>query len=181
MGFDSSLLRPRGHIIGCSWFCCTPFIINRLLFLFKCEGYHIIVKQLCSFKEDKIKKAWEIGCMKLMLIRFYYHLVRLVRAISFNITGSRGGSRMRGAPGTLVFATHLHPHPEVRVCATNIFTGSDIVAATIFRFVNGRCHHYASSNCVTSCLSSEIDITPRVWKLKIENWTVYSRQSCRKE
>ena len=46
---------------------------------------------------------------------------------------------MRGAPGTLVFALHLHPHPypEVRVCATNIFTGSDIVAATIFRFVNG--------------------------------------------
>ena len=30
------------------------------------------------------------------------------------------------APGTLVFASHLHPHPEVRVCATNIFTGSDI-------------------------------------------------------
>ena len=79
----------------------------------------------------------------------------------------RGGSRMRGAPGTLVFASHLHPqpHPEVRVCATNIFTGSDIVAATIFRFVNGRCHHYISSTCVTFCLSSEIDITPRVWKL----------------
>ena len=42
------------------------------------------------------------------------------------------------APGTLVFASHLHPHPhpEVRVCVTNIFTGSDIIAATIFRFVN---------------------------------------------
>ena len=48
------------------------------------------------------------------------------------------------------------PHPEVRVCATNIFTGSDIVAATIFRFVNGLCHQYTSSTCVTSCLSSEI-------------------------
>ena len=54
------------------------------------------------------------------------------------------------------------PTPEVRVCATNIFTGSDVVAATIFRFVNGRCHHYTSSTCVTFCLSSEIDITPRV-------------------
>ena len=171
MGFDSSLLRPRGHIIGCSWFCCTSFIINRLLFLFKCEGYHIIVKQLCSFKEDKIKKAWEIGCMKLMLIRFYYHLVRLVRAISFNITGSRGGSRMRGAPGTLVFATHLHPHPEVRVCATNIFTGSDIIAAIISRFVNSCCHQ----SHPVSVQKFDI-ITPCVWKFRATfTKTVYSR------
>ena len=70
--------------------------------------------------------------------------------MTFNIGIARGGSRMRGAPGTLVFASHLHPYPEVRVCATNIFTGSDIVAATIFCFVNGRCHHYTSSTCVSS-------------------------------
>ena len=68
----------------------------------------------------------------------------------------RGGSTMRGPPGTLVFASHLHPHPEARVCATNIFIGSDIVDATILRFLNGFCHHYTSSTCVTFCLSSKI-------------------------
>ena len=62
---------------------------------------------------------------------------------------------MRGAPGTLVFASHLRPHPKVRVCATNIFIGSDIVAATIFRFVNGRCHQYTSSTCVRNLISHD--------------------------
>ena len=66
----------------------------------------------------------------------------------------QGRIKAAWAPGTLVFASHLHP--EVRVCATNIFTRSDIVAATILHFVNSCCHQYTSSTCVTSCLSSEI-------------------------
>ena len=58
----------------------------------------------------------------------------------------RGGSSIRGPPGTSVVASHLRPPPapplpEVRVCATNIFTQSDTVAGAIRRFVNSRLHH----------------------------------------
>ena len=79
--------------------------------------------------------------------------------------GTQGRIKDARGPWHSVCLTPTPPTPEVRVCATNIFIGSDIVAATIFRFVNGRCHHYTSSTCVTSCLSSEIDITPCIWKL----------------
>ena len=96
----------------------------------------------------------DLQCELLMSNR-YAILAKKIRAKVFVTTIHRGGSRMRGAPGTLVFASHLHPHPEVRICATNIFTGSDIVAATIFRFVNGRCHHYTSSTCVRNLISHD--------------------------
>ena len=49
------------------------FIINRLLFLLSCKGYHIIVKQLCSFNKDKIKSVKKVrpsGLHENMLIRF---------------------------------------------------------------------------------------------------------------
>ena len=73
------LFRPRGRMVaglcykGVLFY--TLFIINRLLFLLCCKGYHIIVKQLCSFNKDKIiksvKKVRPSGLHENILIRFH--------------------------------------------------------------------------------------------------------------
>ena len=66
------LFQPRGRMVAGLYYkgvlFYTLFIINRLLFLLSCKGYHIIVKQLCSFNKDKIKsvkKYGQVDCMKI--------------------------------------------------------------------------------------------------------------------
>ena len=72
------LFQPRGRMVAGLYYkgvlFYTLFIINRLLFLLSCKGYHIIVKQLCSFNKDKIKPSKNVrlsGLQENMLIRFH--------------------------------------------------------------------------------------------------------------
>ena len=130
--------------------------------IIRAEKSYWVCLACLSVNGSNISKKGGLGAIN--YLKVLYHALEISKLSNIKWPGqwsmdptNRGGSRMRGAPGTLVFA-HLHPqpHPEVRGCATNIFTGSDIVAATIFRFVKCCCHQYTSSTCVTSCLSSEI-------------------------
>ena len=93
--------------------------------------------------------------------RFRFALKKFSCAFAISVL-TRAGSRMRAGPGTLVFASHLHPHPypEVRVCATNIFIGSDIVAATIFCFVNGQFRNLISHHAFEN-LGINIYVRPK--------------------